>query len=84
LKEGENGAAKANALLSLYNSKTRKLRIKKAFGDVRIRAGSLIPVSLNLGDIVSNTFMLVEKVSHTFKESEHFMDLTLRGGEFIV
>lgn len=83
LKEGENGAAKANALLSLYNSKTRKLKITKAFGDVRVRAGSLIPVSLNLGDIVTNTFMLVEKAVHTFNESEHWMDLTLRGGEFI-
>ncbi len=83
LKEGENGVAKANALLSLYNSKTRKLKIKKAFGDTRVRAGSLIPVSLNLGDIAANTFMLVEKAVHTFKESEHWMDLTLRGGEFI-
>jgi len=83
LKEGENGASKANALLSLYNSKTRKLKIKKAFGDTRVRAGCLIPVSLNLGDIVANTFMLVEKAVHTFKESEHWMDLTLRGGEFI-
>mgnify|MGYP001052950372 FL=1 len=83
LKEGENGAAKANALLSLYNSKTRKLKITKAFGDERVRAGSLIPVSLNLGDIIANTFMLVEKAVHTFNESEHWMDLTLRGGEFI-
>lgn len=83
LKEGENGAAKANALLSLYNSKTRKLKIVKALGDIRVRAGSLVAVSLNLGDIVANTYMLVEKAVHIFKESEHFMDLTLRGGEFI-
>ncbi|WP_330587479.1 XkdQ/YqbQ family protein [Acutalibacter sp. 1XD8-36] len=83
LKEGENGAAKADALLSLYNCKTRKLKITKALGDTRVRAGSLVAVSLDLGDIIANTFMLVEKVVHTFKESEHFMDLNLRGGEFI-
>ena len=83
LKEGENGQAKAEALLKLYNSKTRKLKISNALGDVRVRAGCLIGVALDLGDIIANTLMLVEKVTHTFKESEHLMDLTLRGGEFI-
>ena len=28
-------------------------------------------------------WMLVEKCKHTYKEGEHWMDLTLRGGEFI-
>ncbi len=83
LKEEENGQAKAEALLKLYNSKTRKLKISNALGDVRVRAGCLIGVALDLGDIIANTLMLVEKVTHTFRESEHFMDLTLRGGEFI-
>ena len=83
LKEGENGQAKAEALLKLYNSKTRKLKISNVLGDVRVRAGCLIGVALDLGDIIANTLMLVEKVTHTFRESEHFMDLTLRGGEFI-
>ena len=27
--------------------------------------------------------MLVEKCKHTYKEGEHWMDLTLRGGEFV-
>jgi len=83
LEADENGQAKADALLSLYNSKTRKLKINRALGDVRVRAGCLIGVALDLGDIIANTYMLVETVTHTFKESEHFMDLTLRGGEFI-
>lgn len=83
LKEGENGQAKAEALLKLYNSKTRKLKINQALGDVRVRAGCLLGVALDLGDIIANTLMLVEKVTHTFRESEHLMDLTLRGGEFI-
>ena len=83
LKEGENGQAKAEALLDLYNKKTRNLSIKKVIGDVRVRAGSLIPVFLNLGDMEVGHYFLVEKCKHEFKENEHFMDLTLRGGEFI-
>jgi hypothetical protein len=83
LSEGENGEQKAAALLSLYNAKTRKLKITKAFGDTRIRAGNLIVVKLGLGDINVQNFMLVEKCVHTFNENEHWMDLTLRGGEFV-
>jgi len=83
LKKGENGAQKAAALLSLYNAKTRKLKITKAFGDTRVRAGSMVVVKLALGDINVQNFMLVEKCVHTFNENEHWMDLTLRGGEFV-
>lgn len=83
IDENVNGKAKADALLKLYNQKTRKLEVKKAFGDLRVRGGSLVAVSLNLGDIVANSFLMVEKVKHTFEESFHSMDLTLRGGEFI-
>ncbi len=84
LSKGENGKAKADALLSMYNTKTRSLKITNAFGDVRCRAGSMPVVMLNLGDMAVQNFMLVEKCCHTFRENEHFMDLTLRGGEFSV
>lgn len=83
LEKGENGKAKADALLSLYNKKTRNLKITKAIGDNRVRAGSLVVVNLDLGDIKLKNFMLVEKCKHTYNESEHWMDLTLRGGEFV-
>lgn len=83
LKEGENGQAKADALLELYNAKTRNLTVKNAFGDVRVRAGSMVVVILNLGDIQVKNLMLVEKCKHEFKESQHLMTLTLRGGEFV-
>ena len=79
LQEGENGELKANAILSLYNQKTRKLKIHGAFGDVRVRAGSLIGVKLGLGDINTQNYMLVEKVEHTFDNDLHQMNLTLRG-----
>lgn len=77
-----NGQAVADKLLAQYNRKTKKLSIKDAFGDIRVRAGCLIPVMLDLGDTKLNNYMLAEKVEHTFDGSLHTMDLTLRGGEF--
>mgnify|MGYP006993899929 FL=1 len=83
LQDGENGASKAEQLLQYYNKKTRNLSVKSAWGDIRIRAGAAPVVSLNLGDIIVNNYMVCEKVTHTFKNGEHTMDLTLSGGEFI-
>ena len=77
------GQARAEALLDLYNAKTRKLKIKNAFGNIKIRAGSMVVVVLNLGDIEVGNYFLVETCKHSFKNDEHLMDLTLRGGEFI-
>ena len=81
LQEGENGEAKAAMLLDLFNAKTRKLKIKNALGDIRVRAGSMPIIDLHLGDIIVRNHMLVERCRHTFRESEHFMDLTFRGGD---
>ena len=84
LQEGENGRAKADALLKLYNQKTRNLKLSNVVGDNRVRAGSMVVVNLDLGDVKVKNFMLVEKCRHTYNEGEHWMDLTLRGGEFVV
>lgn len=70
---------KATKLLELYNRKTRELKVTGAFGDPEVRAGTLIPVKLNLGDTVTNNYMLVDKVVHTFTKDGHTMDLTLQG-----
>lgn len=83
LQEGENGQAKADALLALYNKKTKNLSVKNIIGDIRVRAGCMVPVKLKLGDMDLFKLMLVEKCTHTFSESGHFMDLTLRGDDFI-
>ena len=76
-------SAKADALLKLYDQKTRKLTNQNAFGDVRVRAGSAVVVALHLGDIVTNNYMVVNKVTHAFRGDEHMMELALIGGEFI-
>lgn len=83
LQEGENGAQKVEQLLAFYNKKSRNLSIKNAWGDVRVRAGASLIVSLKLGDIKVNNFMLCEKVTHKFENNLHTMDVTLIGGEFI-
>ena len=83
IDENTNGASKADSLLQLYNKKTRNLKINDAIGDIRVRGGSMVVVELQLDDVTVQNFMIVEKVKHKFKNNEHFMDLTLRGGEFI-
>jgi len=81
LKEGENGKAKADALLKLYNTKTKSLKVTGCAGDSRVRAGCCVVARLNLGDLKIDNLMLVEKCTHEYKNGLHTMDLTLRGGE---
>lgn len=83
LSQGESGQAKADALLKQYNKPVRRLTVKKALGDVRVRGGSLLAVQLALGEQKLENWMLAEKAVHTFKGDEHVMDLVLRGGEFL-
>ncbi|MFR8733444.1 MAG: NlpC/P60 family protein [Clostridium perfringens] len=67
---------KASQILEVLNRKYRSLTIKEAIGDIRVRAGSVIPVEMMaIGDININSYMLVEKVTHTFFDDAHFMDL---------
>jgi hypothetical protein len=84
IDEKTNGRAKADALLKLYNKKTKNLSITNVLGDLRVRGGSGVIVYLkDLEGVDLLSYMLVEKVKHVFKNNEHFMDLTLRGGEFV-
>lgn len=77
------GKLKSQAYLKLYNKKTKNLTISGVIGNTSVRAGSLIPVVLTLIDIKIATYMLVEKVTHTFKNNQHTMDLVLSGGDFV-
>ncbi|OSA89559.1 UNVERIFIED_ORG: hypothetical protein B2H93_15975 [Clostridium botulinum] len=73
---------KADILLKYYNREKRTLTVKNVLGDIRVRAGCKIPVSLDLGDIVLKNYMIVDKAVHTFNNNEHFMDLILIGHDF--
>ncbi len=79
IEKGVNGQAVAERYLSFYNRPSRSLSIKGAFGDIRVRAGCLIPVFLDIKEMELKNYLLVESVNHKIEEGIHTMDLTLRG-----
>ena len=83
LSDGENGKEKVEALLKLYNNKSKSLQITNAIGDVSVRAGCMLPVIMDIGIAKVQSMMLVESCKHTFKENEDFMDLKVRGGDIV-
>ena len=78
-----NAKAMADALLDLYNTKTRTLKLQDVLGDIRVRAGSLLVVMLGLGDINVSNYLMAEQVKHTFNDGHHLMELKMRGGTFV-
>lgn len=81
ISEEINLQARANSLLKQYNRKTRTLRIKGALGDTSVRAGCMLPVLLNLGDIVNNSYLVCKRVVHTWEQGHHSMDIDFMGGD---
>lgn len=76
--------AKAEELLSLYNRKTRKLKLTGVRGYPQIRAGNLVYVTQYLGDVSVNGWLLVEKCTHTFDDNDEYAELTVRGANIDV
>ncbi len=76
------GELKSQAYLKLYNRKVKNLTINGVIGNKKVRAGSMVPVILKLGDVKVANYMLVDKVTHTFNNHQHIMDLHLSGGGF--
>nr|WP_314460734.1 hydrolase [uncultured Clostridium sp.] len=79
IEKDANGQEIAERHLGLYNRPTRSLSIKGAFGDIRVRAGCLIPVFLDIKEMELKNYLLVETVTHNIDEGIHTMDMTLRG-----
>lgn len=79
IEKNANGQEIAERYLGLYNRPTRSLNIKGAFGDIRVRAGCLIPVFLDIKEMELKNYLLVESVTHNIDEGIHTMDMTLRG-----
>ena len=73
------GQEKANAILALKNKKTRKLSISGGIGNLNVRAGCLVVVNLKLEDTIKQSYMMVTKVTHTFTNDHHTMNLDLEG-----
>lgn len=73
---------KAEAYMKMYNAKTKSLTVKDVIGDRQVRAGSMVPIIMNLPNCKISSYLLVEKVTHKFENGKHTMDLILSGGGF--
>ena len=76
----------AEKSLKRYSRKRRYLTLYDVKGDIALRGGSIVRVSLDLGDIIINEEMVCERVRHSFWGAAHLMDIDLYGreGEFDV
>lgn len=79
IDSGADGQNIAETYLKFYNQPSKSLNIKDASGDVRVRAGCLIPVLLDIKDMELKNYLLIESVTHKIDEGIHTMDLRLRG-----
>ena len=78
-KKAMNFGQMADTKLKLHNRVKRTLSISGAFGDLRIRGGSMLYVDLNLGDVKLTKRVIVESVKHKFDNGLYTMDLTVKG-----
>lgn len=74
-----NFAQMADMKLKLHDRIKRTLTIKNAFGDIRVRGGSMLYVHLKLGDVTLTKRIIVENVKHTIVQGHHTMDVTVKG-----
>ncbi len=75
----ENIRATAEELLKQYNRKTVSLHLSNVFGDPDIRAGKVVVIDFELGDMHARQFVLVTRCTHRFLNGEHFMELDVKG-----
>lgn len=76
------GKAMAEQLLHLYNNVKRSITIKDAIGEIRVRPGSRIIVNLDLGDYKLKSFMIIESLTHKYKNGIYTQDMTLINNDF--
>lgn len=75
--------SKIDTLLPLLSREIRSLSLENVLGDIRVRAGCIIPVSLNLGDMELVSAMLVTECKHKIQGNRHTMDLTVENKTFM-
>lgn len=79
IDETVDGNARANMLLNMYGTKSRVLKLC-TFGDVSMRAGTIITVNMDIGDFVLNDRFTVRECEHTYSDGEEYMWLSVYGG----
>lgn len=77
-------AQMAREFLKKYSRKRRYLTLNNVKGNIALRGGSVVKVSLDIGDIILNELMSCERIRHSFLNGVHLMDIDLYGreGEF--
>lgn len=92
LGKDENGDVKATEMLSQSNRRKATLSVSNAFGDIRVRGGSVVHVEIDtFVDMgfsyaqgkTTNMWMMVKEVTHHFDSGIHTMDLDLTGGSLV-
>ena len=70
--------AQARSMLKYHNRRFRTLKVQ-ALGILGLRAGQMLMMDVdNLGDINLHGLVLLERVSHTFKNDLHTMDFDVQ------
>lgn len=70
---------KASTMLAYYNRVLKTLTIE-AIGVPELRAGGMVLINIpQLGSISKNKFVLLDKVTHTFQQNNHTMQMITRG-----
>ena len=81
--DGWNAKTVAHNALSIYNSKTKTLKIRNGMGANELVAGTVVTVDLDLGDMKLSQNMIVDVITHRIDDGLYSMDVDLIGGEFV-
>lgn len=79
LEEGDSPEIVGPVTLDKYNKKIKSLSIKGCFGDIRLRAGACVFVSIDVGDIAfDRALFFITKATHKFGK-EYTCDIDIIG-----
>ncbi len=79
LEEDDNPATVGMVYLNLYKSKRTTLKVTGCFGNINLRAGASLYLSLNVGDVnYDRACFFITKATHNFN-STYTCDLELAG-----
>lgn len=77
LEEGESPEVVGPVTLDKYNKKIKSLSIKGCFGDIKLRAGACLFVSIDVGDIIfDKALFFITKATHKFGK-EYICDIDI-------
>lgn len=71
-----NGQSLASVILKAKNRKMRRLSVKNVIGDLSVRGGTCLPVTLDLGDEqLTSQYLMCEHVTHHITAARLSMDI---------